>query len=241
MKSFIKEIDQKIKLIDSSSLPSHVAFIMDGNRRWAKNNSLPTFIGHKKGFSVFKDIILFSKDIGIKELSFFAFSKENWKRTKEEVDFLLKLMIFYAKREVTRIIEEGVKIRIIGDIEQLPLELKNTFKNVEEESKNCDKICVNIMVNYSGQYDIVQAVRRIVDLGYKSHQIDENLLNSFLLVNPPDLLIRTGKEYRISNFMLFQLAYTELYFCDKMWPDFDISDFLDAIIDYQKRERRWGK
>jgi undecaprenyl diphosphate synthase len=237
----LKEVDNKVKLIDLSKLPSHIAFIMDGNRRWAKIRNLPSIIGHKKGFSVFKDIILFSKNIGIKELSFFAFSKENWNRTKDEVNFLLKLMSFYAKREISRMIEEGVKIRIVGDIEQLSSDLREVFMQVEEYSKNFDKIVVNVMINYSGQYDIIQAIKRIMDLGYKSEDVNLDLLNSFLLVGSPDLLIRTGSELRISNFMLFQLAYTELYFSEKMWPDFEISDFIDVILDYQKRERRWGK
>ncbi|MCS7165346.1 MAG: polyprenyl diphosphate synthase [Candidatus Calescibacterium sp.] len=231
----------KLKEIDFSRLPNHVAFIMDGNRRWSKKNGFPPYVGHKKGFINFKEIILFSKEIGIKELSFFAFSKENWKRSKEEVFFLFDLMLYYIDRELVRIVEEGVRVRIIGDRQNIPEKLREAFDKIEEYSKGFNKILVNVMVNYSGQYDVMQAIRKIIQQGYSDNEITYDLINSFLLISSPDLLIRTGGEYRISNFILFQLAYTELYFSPKMWPDFGIEDLIEAIIDYQKRERRWGK
>ncbi|MCX7758178.1 MAG: polyprenyl diphosphate synthase [bacterium] len=233
--------NEKLKQVDLLRLPNHIAFIMDGNRRWSKRNNLPSFVGHKKGFVNFKDIIFFSKELGIKELSFFAFSKENWNRSNEEVNFLLNLMLFYTNREIFRIIEEGIRIRIIGDKESIPVELKEAFNRIERESEIFDKMIVNVMINYSGQYDVLQAIKKIIHSGYGSEQVDYDLINSCLLISSPDLLIRTGGEYRISNFILFQLAYTELYFSQKMWPDFQIDDLIDAIIDYQGRERRWGK
>lgn len=231
----------KIKELNLDKLPSHIAFIMDGNRRWSKLKKLPPFVGHKRGFKNFKDIIFFCKDLGIKEISFFAFSKENWGRSMEEVNFLFQLMEFYGQKEISRIIEEGIKVRIIGDRQNMPNNLIKIFEKIEQESKNYNKMIVNVMINYSGQYDIVQAVRRIINQGYTEDQIDIDLIKSHLLISSPDLLIRTGGEYRISNFMLFQIAYTELYFSSKMWPDFEIEDLIDAIIDYQRRERRWGK
>lgn len=233
--------EKKLKQIDISKLPGHIAFIMDGNRRWAKINNLPAFVGHKKGFSNFKNIIFFCKGIGIKELSFFAFSKENWQRSSEEVNFLFDLMVFYTYREISRIIEEGIRIRIIGDKESLPHKVREAFEKIEKESEGCKNMIVNVMINYSGQYDVLQAVKKIVEKGYKPNEISIDLIQSFLLINSPDLLIRTGGEIRISNFMLFQIAYTELYFSEKMWPDFEIDDLIESIIEYQKRERRWGK
>ncbi|MFN4219416.1 MAG: polyprenyl diphosphate synthase [bacterium] len=179
--------------------------------------------------------------MGVKELSFFAFSKENWKRSYKEVNFLFKLMLFYARKEMLRIIEEDIRIKIVGDKESLPDDLKESFYELESKSKECRTMTINFMINYSGQYDILQAVRRIIQAGYKPEEVDYSLFESFLMVNSPDLLIRTGGEYRISNFILFQIAYTELYFSSKMWPDFEIEDLIEAIIDYQKRERRWGK
>ncbi|MEN3015086.1 MAG: polyprenyl diphosphate synthase [bacterium] len=231
----------KTEKIDLTKLPSHIAFIMDGNRRWSKSKKLPFSVGHRKGFEVFKKIILFCNQLGIRELSFFAFSKENWNRSREEVDILFKLMLFYAKREIYRIIEEGIRVRIIGDRENLPSELLEVFQKIEDESKSFDKMIVNVMINYSGQYDVIQAVKKIISSGYTAEKVDYNLLYSHLLISSPDLLIRTGGEYRISNFILFQLAYTELYFCPKMWPEFEIEDLIDAIVEYQRRERRWGK
>lgn len=231
----------KLKNIDFSKLPNHIAFIMDGNRRWSKKNGFPTYVGHKKGFVNFKEIVFFSKEIGIRELSFFAFSKENWNRSREEVSFLFNLMLYYINRELVRIVEEGVKVRIIGDRQSIPEKLKEAFDKIEDYSKEFDKILVNVMINYSGQYDVIQAIRKIIQKGYSDNEITYDLINSYLLISSPDLLIRTGGEYRISNFILFQLAYTELYFSPKMWPDFGIEDLIDAIIDYQKRERRWGK
>ncbi len=232
---------KKLQGIDLNRLPNHIAFIMDGNRRWSKSKNLPSYVGHKKGFTNFKNIIFFCKDLGIKELSFFTFSKENWKRSSNEVNFLFKLMLFYSYKEISRIIEEDIKIRIIGDKTGMPQELIGAFEKVEESSKNCQKMTVNVMINYSGQYDILQAIKQIVERGYKSQEISYELLKSFLMVDSPDLLIRTGGEYRISNFVLFQLAYTELYFSPKMWPDFEIDDLIQAIKDYQRRERRWGR
>ncbi|MFN3996065.1 MAG: polyprenyl diphosphate synthase [bacterium] len=227
--------------VDLKKLPKHIAFIMDGNRRWSKIHNYPSYVGHKKGFINFKNIAFFCKDLGVKELSFFAFSKENWKRSYEEVNFLFKLMLFYARKEMLRIIEEDIRIKIVGDKESLPDNLKESFYELESKSKECKTMTINFMINYSGQYDILQAVRRIIQAGYKAEEVDYSLFESFLMVNSPDLLIRTGGEYRISNFILFQIAYTELYFSSKMWPDFEIEDLIEAIIDYQRRERRWGK
>lgn len=232
---------EKVKQLDFTKLPVHIAFIMDGNRRWSRRNNLPSYVGHKKGFVNFKNIAFFCKEIGIKELSFFTFSKENWKREPQEINFLFKLMMFYAQKEIPRIIEENIRVKIIGDREGLPEELKKIFYNLEKESEKCTSMTINFMINYSGQYDVLQAVKKIVKEGYSVDEIDYSLLESFLLVKSPDLLIRTGGEYRISNFMLFQLAYTELYFSSKMWPEFQVEDLIDALLDYQKRERRWGK
>ncbi|MFN3478066.1 MAG: polyprenyl diphosphate synthase [bacterium] len=227
--------------VDLKKLPKHIAFIMDGNRRWSKIHNYPSYVGHKKGFINFKNIAFFCKDLGVKELSFFAFSKENWKRSYQEVNFLFKLMLFYARKEMLRIIEEDIRIKIVGDKESLPGDLKEAFYELESKSNECKTMTINFMINYSGQYDILQAVRKIIQAGYKPEEVDYSILESFLIVGSPDLLIRTGGEYRISNFILFQIAYTELYFSNKMWPDFQIEDLIEAIIDYQKRERRWGK
>ena len=235
------ELENLIKLLDKSKLPKHVAFIMDGNRRWAKLRNLPSYVGHQKGFNTFKNIIDLSKYIGIKELSFFAFSKENWQRNKNEINFIFKLMQYLIKRELPRLKEEKIFVKFIGDKNNIKKEIIELFNLMEHETSKDYVIKVNVMVNYSGKYDIEQAVKNIVKSNIPYEKIDFELIKSYLLVGEPDLLIRTGNEYRISNFLLLQIAYTELYFSPKLWPEFSLTDYLYSLLDYQQRERRLGK
>ncbi|MGC8814970.1 MAG: polyprenyl diphosphate synthase [bacterium] len=235
------ELENLIKLIDKTKLPNHIAFIMDGNRRWAKIRNLPSYVGHQKGFSVFKNIIDLSKYLGIKELSFFAFSKENWARNQQEVEFIFNLMKYLIKRELSRLEEDKVFVKFIGDKSNISNDTIELFELMENKTSKDYVLKVNVMVNYSGKYDIEQAIKRIINNKIDSKDINSELIKSYLLVGEPDLLIRTGNEYRISNFLLYQLAYTELYFSPKLWPDFTLSDYIQAILDYQKRERRLGK
>jgi undecaprenyl diphosphate synthase len=235
------ELEELIKLIDKTKLPNHIAFIMDGNRRWAKAKNLPSYVGHQKGFNVFKNIIDLSRYLGIKELSFFAFSKENWARNKNEVEFIFNLMEYLIKRELSRLKEDKVFVKFIGDRSNMKSEILNLFDLMESETSKDYIIKVNVMVNYSGRYDIEQAIKKIIEDKIEAKYINSELIKSYLLVGEPDLLIRTGNEYRISNFLLYQISYTELYFSPKLWPDFTLSDYIYAILDYQKRERGLGK
>ncbi len=235
------ELEKLIKLINKNKLPNHVAFIMDGNRRWAKIRNLPSYVGHQKGFSIFKNIVDLSKYLGIKELSFFAFSKENWARNKKEIEFIFNLMEYLIKRELSRLKEDKIYVKFIGDKSNIKNEILNLFELMEKETSKDYIIKVNVMVNYSGKYDIEQAIKRIINDKIEVDRINGELLKSYLLVSEPDLLIRTGNEYRISNFLLYQLAYTELYFSSKLWPEFSLIDYIYALLEYQKRERRLGK
>lgn len=235
------ELTNLIQLIDKTKLPNHIAFIMDGNRRWAKLRNLPSYVGHQKGFNIFKNIIDLSKYLGIKELSFFAFSKENWARNQKEIEFIFNLMKYLIKRELSRLEEDKVFVKFIGDKLNISNDILNLFELMENKTSKNYVLKVNVMVNYSGKYDIEQAIKRIINSKIDAKNINSELIKSYLLIGEPDLLIRTGNEYRISNFLLYQLAYTELYFSPKLWPDFSLTDYVNAILDYQKRERRLGK
>jgi len=246
-----KVIDDKINdllmKIDKQKVPKHVAIIMDGNGRWATRKGLPRSFGHKQGVSVLKEILKAAKNLGCKVITVYAFSTENWTRPTKEVDFLINLFSEVLKNEIKEIHEEQTKIRFIGDLTPFPKSLKEIISSSESLTKNNNEFLFNVCVNYGGRQEIVKVAKELALKSYsgeiKPNEVNEELFNSELLtrgIKDPELLIRTSGEIRISNFLLWQLAYSEIYISDVMWPDFNEFEFLKAIIDYQSRNRRFG-
>lgn len=222
-------------------IPESVAIIMDGNGRWAQLRNLPRIQGHREGVKAVRKAIEYVYKKGIKTLSLFAFSTENWKRPSDEVMFLMNLFKETIDRKFDEIIEKGIKIKFLSRKDELPDFVIERINKAEEKSKNNSKMNLLIALNYGGRYDIVQAVNQIIKKGIK--KVNEETFGKFLLTYPfkdPDLLIRTSGEMRISNFFLYQISYTELYFTEKLWPDFDEADFEDAIVAYSRRKRKFG-
>jgi len=222
-------------------VPNHVAIIMDGNGRWARRKGLPRVIGHKKGAEVVENVVRWSAEFGIKYLTLYTFSTENWKRPKEEVEYLFSLLIEKLEAKTSELIKENVRLRFMGRLEDLPEKLKNKCRETEEATKVERWINLIIALNYGGRAEIVDAVRKILKEG--ATEVNEESFRKYLYlpdVPDPDLIIRTSGEMRLSNFLLWQSAYSELYFTEKLWPDFTKDDFTKALEDYSKRERRFG-
>ena len=233
--------------VNNQKVPEHVAIIMDGNGRWATKKGLPRSYGHKKGVSVLKEILKSSKKLGCKILTVYAFSTENWIRPTKEVDFLINLFREVLSNEIEEIHQELIKIKFIGDLSPFPETLKKIIFNSETLTRNNNNFLLNICINYGGRQEIVKVAKEIalksVNGEIKLSEVNEELFNSELLtqgIKDPELLIRTSGEKRISNFLLWQLAYSEIYISDVLWPDFNEFEFLKAIIDYQSRDRRFG-
>ena len=233
--------------IDKDRIPEHVAIIMDGNGRWATNKGLPRSFGHNEGVNVLKEILKVSKKLGCKILTVYAFSTENWSRPAKEVDFLLNLFEKVLKKEIEEIHHESIKIKFIGDLSPFPETLKSILNSSEALTKNNKKFTLNVCVNYGGRQEIVKVAKELALKSFTGEiepsEVDEELFNSKLLtqgIKDPELLIRTSGEKRISNFLLWQLAYSEIYISDVFWPDFNEFEFFKAIIDYQSRNRRFG-
>jgi len=235
------------KRIDKQRVPEHVAIIMDGNGRWATKKGLPRTYGHKRGVDVLKEILKVSKKLGCKVLTVYAFSTENWTRPTKEVDFLINLFNKVLRNEIEEIHEELTKIKFIGDLTPFPETLKKIISSSESLTKNNNKFLLNVCVNYGGRQEIVKVAKKLALKSssgeIKPCEVNEELFNSELLtrgIKDPELLIRTSGEKRISNFLLWQLAYSEIYISEVLWPDFNEFEFLKAIIDYQSRNRRFG-
>ena len=229
-------------------LPNHVAIIMDGNGRWAKKIGRKRAFGHENGTKSVRECIDQSIKLGIKNLTLYVFSTENWNRPKYEVKALMDLLVYSLEKERINLIDNGIKLNVIGDIEALNDKPKSKLKSIISETKNNKKLNLNLAISYGSKQEIVNAIREVYNKVknniISSKNIDENIINEHLYTrNLPnvDLLIRTGGERRVSNFLLWQIAYAELYFTDLLWPDFKKEDFLVALEDYQKRERRFGK
>ena len=246
-----KIIDNKYndfsKRIDMQKVPEHIAIIMDGNGRWAEKKGLPRSFGHKRGVSVLKEILKASKKLGTKVLTVYAFSTENWTRPIEEVNYLINLFCEVLKNEIEEIHQESIKLKFIGDLAPFPETLKKVVYSSESLTKNNNTFLLNVCLNYGGRQEIVQVAKELALKSYsgeiKPSEVNEELFNSELLtqgIKDPELLIRTSGEKRISNFLLWQLAYSEIYISEVLWPDFNESEFLKAIIDYQSRNRRFG-
>lgn len=233
--------------VDLCTVPNHVAIIMDGNGRWAKRRGLPRIAGHYEGMKVVRKIVKYANEIGVKVLTLYAFSTENWKRPKEEVDYLMKLPEEFLGRFLPELITENVQVRVMGNKEQLPSHtIKAINKAIDDTCKN-DGLILNFALNYGSRYEMIEAIKQLVndnDNGkLEVEDINEELFSSYLMssdIGEPDLLIRTSGEIRLSNFMLWQLAYSEFWFTDVYWPDFDKTNFIQAIVEYQCRTRRFG-
>ena len=234
--------------LEPELLPKHVAVIMDGNGRWAELRGLPRIAGHREGINSVRDMISQCLELGIQALTIYAFSQENWNRPTQEISALMGLLEHYLSTERASLIEQQVRFRAIGRLELLPESAQHWVRTTEQDTAHLDKMVLTVALSYGGRAEIVDAVRGLladVQSGtIETDQIDEALLQQHLYTHPlpdPDLLIRTSGETRISNFLLWQLAYTELCFTPTLWPDFRRREFLMALLEYQKRERRFGR
>ncbi len=223
-------------------VPKHLGLIIDGNRRWAKERNLPTLKGHRVGLENVQNLVKWSKKRGIKILTVFLFSTENWKRSKTEVNYLMKLLkLALNRKNIQKIHQQGIKIKVIGQRERLDKFFQKRIKEIEELTKNNQEMLLNFALSYGGRAEIAQAMKNIIKKKIPAEKITEKIISQNLWTSDLDLLIRTGKEQRISNFLIWQAAYSELYFCNKYWPDFTEKDLDEALADYAKRQRRLGR
>lgn len=234
-------------MIKFKKIPVHIAIIMDGNGRWAKKRKLPRIFGHKEGAKSVRDITEACAEIGVSYLTLYAFSTENWKRPKNEINFLMKLLDEYLIKEEKTLIKNNIKLDTIGDISKLPENIQKRLSEVKNKTKKNKKLTLILALNYGSRYEITEAVKKIAtkvkNAKIKISQINETLISKNLYTSEypdPDLLIRTSGEQRISNFLLWQIAYAELYISKVLWPDFRRKELYKAIIEYGKRERRYG-
>lgn len=234
--------------LDINKLPQHIAVIMDGNGRWAKNQGKIRHFGHESGVLSVKDIVEGCADIGIKYLTVYAFSTENWNRPAEEVNALMELLISTINQETATLTKNNIRLNAIGDIASLPQKCIEDLKSAMEKTAGNTRCTLTLALSYSSKWELVTAakklVQQVIDQKIKIEEIDEESFAAQLTtfdMPEPELMIRTSGEHRVSNFLLWQMAYTELYFTDTLWPDFRREDLFEAIVDYQKRERRFGK
>ncbi len=240
-----------MSLIDSvnkNNIPSHIAIIMDGNGRWAKQRGTQRIFGHRNGVRAVRAAIEASAEIGVKYLTLYAFSTENWSRPKIEIDALMSLLINTINSETETLIKNNIALKTIGDTQSLPKAVQKKLNEVIDKSSKCTGLTVILALSYSSRWEITNAAKQLIkDFSENKitfEEVNEEKLNSYLTtqgIPDPELMIRTSGEYRISNFLLWQLAYSELYFTSTLWPDFDKEELYKAVIDYQKRERRFGK
>ncbi|NLK65684.1 MAG: isoprenyl transferase [Tissierellia bacterium] len=231
----------------SGKIPEHIAVIMDGNRRWAKQRSLPTKLGHREGALRVTDLVRYCGEIGVKYLSVYAFSTENWKRDKNEIEYLMNLLVEFVFKELNNLHKNDVKITMMGNMEDLPEKIRKEVERSIELTKHNETLHLNIALSYGSRSEIIRAVKSIIkdceNNEINIEDINEESFKKYLFTNnmpDPDLLIRTSGEIRLSNFLLYQLAYTEFYFTEVLWPDFKKDELLKAIENYQQRKRRYG-
>jgi undecaprenyl diphosphate synthase len=241
------DLDRKVKQALQGPIPEHIALIMDGNRRWAKQKGLPTAYGHWKGADIITEILRFASKLGVKVLTLYAFSTENWSRPQKEVDHLMRLISFYLRKKKRSMVQESVKLETIGDLSRLPGFVQERLQEAKRDTADSTKIRLVLALNYGGRDDIKRAVVKIVEDieegKVTKEQISEELIGRYLdtsFCTDPALFIRTSGEQRLSNFLLWQMSYTEVYITNVLWPDFTQEDLLDAIFEFQKRERRLG-
>ncbi|KXW56307.1 di-trans,poly-cis-decaprenylcistransferase [Ferrovum sp. PN-J185] len=228
------------------SIPQHIAVIMDGNGRWARKKLLPRIAGHRRGTDSVRSLVKSAIDLGIPYVTLFAFSSENWRRPADEVSMLMQLFLTVLKKEINRLHRHNIRLRVVGDVSQFDTPLQELIRSSEQLTEKNTQLTLTIAANYGGRWDVLQAFNRLMrECPEKIEQdISESDLTPYLSMGnipEPDLFIRTGGEKRISNFLLWQLAYTELYFTDTLWPDFDEDSLKEAILSYQSRERRFGR
>jgi undecaprenyl diphosphate synthase len=233
--------------VDKKNLPRHIAIIMDGNGRWAKQKNLSRIRGHMKGVESVREVVTASRELGIKVLTLYAFSIENWKRPKDEVLALMGLLKKYLLKEGEEMLKNDIRLSVIGSVEDLPVDVQNILQETIRKTERCDGMILNLALSYGGRSEILHAVQGILSDfqkgKIKAEEITSSRFSQYLWTRglpDPDLLIRTSGEYRISNFLLWQIAYTELYVTETLWPDFDREELLKAIAAYQSRERRFG-
>jgi undecaprenyl diphosphate synthase len=240
--------DLKQQVLAKGNLPVHIAIIMDGNGRWARSRGFPRTAGHEQGVKAVKKVVQAAGDIDIPYLTLYTFSTENWKRPKSEVSAIMKLLYRTTRRELNELLENNVRLITTGDIDALSPSRRDILKDAMKRTAGNTGLTLNLALNYSGRYEILRAVKNIAEDILKSRlkptDIDESKFTGYLQTNglpDPDLLIRTSGERRVSNFLLWQMAYTEIYVTDVLWPDFGKEDFYRAILDFQQRERRFGE
>jgi len=234
--------------INADNLPNHIAIIMDGNGRWAELKGKPRVFGHKNGVASVKDVIEGCREIGVNYLTLYAFSTENWNRPKLEVKTLMALLVSSLRKELNTLVKNNIKLNTIGNIENLPVKAQAELAEVVEKTKNNTSLTLTLALSYGSREEIVNVIRniskKVVNNQISIEEINENIINNHLYtfsLPDVDLLIRTSGEKRISNFLLWQIAYAELYFTNTLWPDFRKENLFNAIVDYQQRERRFGK
>jgi len=235
------------KLKKNGNIPQHIAIIMDGNGRWAKKRGLPRVAGHKQGVETVREMVKACVEIGVKYLTLYTFSTENWKRPKDEVSTLMRLIVKSLKNETNELNANGVKLTTIGNINSMPEIVQKELNEAFERTAHNNKLVLNLALSYSGRWEILEAVKQIAEK-YKNNKINLEEINESLFAShlttkdlpEPDLMIRSGGEFRVSNFLLWQIAYAEIYITDILWPEFKKLNLYEAIEDYQKRERRFG-
>lgn len=247
LKDFISPGSEEEKLLlqlDFSRLPTHIAIIMDGNGRWAEKRHLPRIEGHKAGSKAVREAVESCVRLGIKYLTLYAFSKENWRRPASEVAMLWELLYDYLRKEDKELVKHKIRLRVIGQRDGIPRKVRQELERVEELTRDFDSMVVLLALNYGGRTEIVEAVKKIIrENRLKPEEIDEAIFSQYLYtagIPDPDLLIRTSGELRVSNFLLWQIAYAEIWITPDFWPDFSRRHLLQALVDYQKRERRFG-
>ena len=242
------QIEEKIKKLNKQSLPDHVAVIPDGNGRWAKRQNLPRTQGHKKGAKAAEKLIRFvAQNLQVDYLTFFAFSTENWARPDREVDFLMELLEDFLKNNNEKLTKNDIRFKVIGDLTKVPKSIIDVINYVEQKTSGNENLQLNMALNYGGRQEILNATNRLISMAVsgelETEEIDEETFQSQLYTSGipnPDLLIRTSGEKRLSNFLLWQVAYTEIWTSETLWPDFSPEEFTQALADYESRERRYG-
>lgn len=243
----VQSLDERIEVVKNRPLPTHVAIIMDGNGRWAKQRKMPRIAGHHEGMKTVRQITNFANAMGVKALTLYAFSTENWKRPKIEIDFLMNLPGEFLTTYLPELMEKDIKVEMIGNMDALPDHTKQAIEKAMEQTKNNQGLILNFAMNYGSRVELVNVMKSLAEEvaagTLQAEQINENSIEAKLMtahLPEPDLLIRTSGEVRLSNFMLWQLAYAEFMFTDVLWPDYNEECFLQAMEDFQKRDRRFG-
>lgn len=231
------------KVLENKNIPKHIAIIMDGNGRWAKKRFMPRTVGHKAGVEAIRQIVKKCNTLGVKYLTVYAFSTENWSRPAEEVGVLMGLIVTYLQNEVKELHENNVRIKTIGDITKLPEKPYIELLNAMEKTKDNTGVTLTLALNYGFRDDLAHAIKNIIASNIKEDDITNDTVKEYLYTSympDPDLIIRTSGEIRLSNFMMYEASYSEFYFCDTLWPDFDSNELCKAIYAYQQRDRRYG-